>query len=454
MDKETFRNVWLSLVVVSKEFSVTKVYSSETLEAQANGLMTDTQPANWKLPGRGVWLGLGAGVLLTLVGTRILGGGGDPATEAPPPVVTASTSAQTVTVAPAQMAAVAETLTVNGTVQAVDLLEVTPQIGGLQIRQMLVRDGDSVAAGQAIATLDTATLEADIRQQQAQLAVAQAQVTQRRASQAQAAATLAEAQQNLSRLQSLADQGAISQQELTRQQTEVATSQQAIGLAQAEIQSAEAQVRSQQAAIDRLQTQLNQATVRAPADGIVAERFANIGDVASTGDPIISLIQNNQLELEAEVPQAQLDRINLSAPVTITSSSDSRINLQGSVQAINPVLDSATRTAIVNLGLPPSDLLRPGMFLRGDIVTSSRQGVVVPSTAVLPQQDGDTLVYVLGPDNQAQARTVQTGQRLPVEGDQPARVEIVEGLQAGEQVIDTGVGYLQDGDLVEVVSGQ
>jgi multidrug efflux pump subunit AcrA (membrane-fusion protein) len=74
-------------------------------------------------------------------------------------------------------------LTVNGTVQAVDLLEVTPQIGGLQIRQMLVRDGDSVAAGQAIATLDTATLEADIRQQQAQLAVAQAQVTQRRAAQ-------------------------------------------------------------------------------------------------------------------------------------------------------------------------------------------------------------------------------------------------------------------------------
>jgi HlyD family secretion protein len=213
-------------------------------------------------------------------------------------------------------------------------------------------------------------------------------------------------------------------------------------------------VRSQQAAIDRLQTQLNQATVRSPASGIVAERFANIGDVASTGSPIISLIQNNQLELEAEVPQAQLDRINLGAPVTITSSSDSRINLQGSVQAINPVLDSATRTAIVNIGLPPSDLLRPGMFLRGDIVTSSRQGVVVPSTAVLPQQDGDTLVYVLGPDNQAQARTVQTGQRLPAEGDQPARVEIVEGLQTGEQVIDTGVGYLQDGDLVEVVSGQ
>ena len=100
---------------------------------------------------------------------------------------------------------------------------------------------------------------------------------------------------------------------------------------------AAATVRSQQAAIDRLQTQLNQATVRAPAAGIVAERFANIGDVASTGSPIISLIQNNQLELEAEVPQAQLEQISLGAPVNITSSSDSRIDLQGTVQDINPV---------------------------------------------------------------------------------------------------------------------
>jgi HlyD family secretion protein len=349
---------------------------------------------------------------------------------------------------------VQDTLTVNGTVQAVDLLAVTPQVGGLQIRQMLVGEGESVSAGQPLAVLDTETLQADIRQEQAQLAVARAQVTQRRAAQAQAQATLAEAQQNLSRLQSLADRGAISQQELTRQQTEVATSREAVGLARAEVESAEATVRSQQAAIDRLQTQLNQATVRAPAAGIVAERFANIGDVASTSNPIISLIQNNKLELEAEVPQAQLDRVSLGAPVNITSSSDSRIDLQGSVQDINPVLDSQTRTAIVNIGLPPSDLLRPGMFLRGDIVTSSRQGVVVPSTAVLPQQDGDTLVYVLGPDNQAQARSVETGQRLPANGDQPARVEILSGLEAGEVVIVTGVGYLQDGDLVEVVSGE
>jgi len=411
-------------------------------------LYTHAEPAR-PLPVRGVLLGLGAGILLTLVGTRLVGGGASPPAEVEPVVATAT--AQTVTTALAQVGSVQDTLTVNGTVQAVDLLDITPQVGGLQIRQMLVREGDSVTVGQPLASLDNATLQADIRQEQAQLSVAQAEVTQRRAAQAQAAASLTEARQNLDRLNSLADRGAISQQELTRQQTEALTAQEAVGLAQAEVESAEAGVRSQQAAIDRLQTQLNQTTVRAPAAGIIAERLANLGDVASTSNPIFSLIQNNQLELEAEVPQAQLNQVRLGAPVTITSSSDSRIDLQGTVQDINPILDSNTRTAIVNIGLPPSDLLRPGMFLRGDIVTSARQGVVVPSTAVLPQQDGDTLVYVLGPDNQAQARPVLIGQRLPAEGDQPARIEIVEGLQAGDEVIVTGVGYLQDGDLVEVV---
>ena len=107
--------------------------------------------------------------------------------------------------------------------------------------------------------------------------MAQAQVTQRRAAQAQAQATLAEAQQNYLDCSPWQTEVPLASRNWTRQQTEVATSREAVGLSRAEVESAAATVRSQQAAIDRLQTQLNQATVRAPAAGIVAERFANIG---------------------------------------------------------------------------------------------------------------------------------------------------------------------------------
>ncbi|MGB3309043.1 MAG: efflux RND transporter periplasmic adaptor subunit, partial [Nodosilinea sp.] len=401
-------------------------------------------PPRWS----GILLGLGAGVLLTLVGTRLLGG-----REAAPPEIaeTASVATQTVTVDPATPATVADTLAVNGTVQAIDLLSIAPQASGLQIRQILVREGNPVSAGQAIATLDDATLQADLRQAQAQLSVSQAQVTQREAALAQAQATLAEAQQNLERIRTLADRGAISQQELTRQQTQVVTAQEAVGLSRAEVSSAQAGVRSQQATIDRLQTQLAQTTVRAPAAGVVAERLATVGDVSSTGTPIVTLIENNQLELTAEVPQAQLDQVALGAPVAITSNADSRVDLQGTVRSIDPVIDAATRVANVNITLPASDLLKPGMFLRGDITTASRQGLTIPATALQPQPDGTTQVFVLGEGNQVAARLVDLGNRMAASGDEAARVEILQGLKSGEQVVTSGVGFLQDGDGVIVV---
>lgn len=396
----------------------------------------------------GLLLGLGAGVLLTLVATQLLGG-----RETAPPDTTEApaVSTQTVTVAPATPTTVADTLAINGSVQAIDLLTIAPQASGLQIRQILVREGDAVSAGQAIATLDDATLQADLRQAQAQLSVSQAQVTQRRAALNQAQASLDEAQATLSRNQALADRGAISQQELGSLQTQTVTAQESISLSRAEVESAEAGVRSQQAAIDRLQTQLSQTTVRAPVAGVVAERQATVGDVSAPGSPIVTLIQNNQLELAAQVPQAQLDQVAIGAPVAITSNADSRIQLQGTVQSIDPVVDATTRVATVNVSLPPSDLLRPGIFLRGEITTSSRQGLTIPAAALQPQPDGTTQVFVLGEGDVVEARTVELGNRIAANGDTAARVEVLQGLQSGEQVVTSGVGFLQDGDVVTVV---
>lgn len=164
----------------------------------------------------------------------------------------------------------------------------------------------------------------------------------------------------------------------------------------------------------------------------------------------MTLIQNNQLRLVAEVPQTQLDRVAIGAPVAISSTADSRLRLQGTVQSIDPVVNATSRTAQVNISLPGSDLLRSGLFLRGDIRTNSRQGLVIPATALQPQPDGTSLVFVLGEGNQVTARTVELGNRLPTNGDQPAQVEVVQGLQSGEQVVTSGVGFLQDGDIVRI----
>lgn len=393
-------------------------------------------------------LGMVAGVGLTLGVTRLLADRPAP----PESVQTAPLppAGQAVTTAQVASATVAETLAVNGTVQATDLLSIAPQVGGLQIRQVLVREGDAVVAGQVLAQLDDTTLQADRRQAEAQLAVAQAQVTQRQAALAQSRANLTEAQQNLQRSEALADRGAISEQELTRQRTQVLTAQQAVGLAQAEVESARAGVRSQQAALERLQTQLTQTVVRAPVAGIVAERRATLGDISSPATAVVSLIQGNQLKLVAEVPQAQLERVTPGAVAMITSNTDSRVQLQGIVESIDPVVNATTRTAMVNITLPANDGLKVGMFLRAEITTASRQGLTIPAAAVQPRPDGANQVFVVGPDSQVVARSVELGSRLPARGDQPPLVEVRQGLQAGDQVVTSGVGFLQAGDRVTV----
>ncbi|MEM0980315.1 MAG: efflux RND transporter periplasmic adaptor subunit [Cyanobacteria bacterium P01_H01_bin.58] len=395
-------------------------------------------------------LGIGLGIVLSFIGTRFLPGGStteEDTTTSPPAT---QVSAQTVTVAPVQVGQVAERLTATGTVQAADLLEVTPQISGLQILNVLVEEGDRVAAGQPLVILNDTELRTQIQQAQAQIEVAQAQQQQQQASLAQAQAELTEAEANLQRYQSLADQGAVSQEELDSRATEAITARESVGVAEANIASAAANVRSRQSELARLETQLTFTVVNAPANGIVAERPASVGDVSSTSGEVVTLIRNNQLELAVEVPQAQLTQVQVGAPVKLTSSTDATIQVEGTVQEIQPLIDPQTRTAQVIVRLPASDRLRSGMFLTAAIQVGQRSGLLIPAPALLPQADGSVQVYVLDAEDKAIARSVEIGARVPGTGNAPDRVEIRQGLSSGEQVIVAGASYVQEGDTVTV----
>ena len=406
----------------------------------------ERQPS-WLGGYRGLLLGLGLGIGLAFVASRFIPQA--PTSTAPADVPQVSSAS--VTTARAQTAPIRQTISTNGTVEAFDLLSVAPRASGLQIQSVEVREGDRVTAGQVLAILDSSVLEAQLEQAQAQVAAAQAQVAQAEAERAQSAASLAEARESLDRYASLYSRGAISQEELTRRRTQVATAEQTVGSDAAAIESARASVRSRQAEVDQLRTQLAQTEVLAPASGVIAEKTATVGDIASAGTPLFQIISGDQLELAVKIPQTQLAQVSLGAPVQITSDSDPTLRVEGSVRSIDPTVDPQTREATVKVGLPGSDRLRPGMFLKAAIVTGSRQGVVVPAEAVLPQPDGGFVVYTLGADGKAVAQTVDVGDRLPATADTPARTEIRSGLRANTPVIVEGASYVQDGDTVEVV---
>ena len=391
-------------------------------------------------------MGLLLGIGVSFIGGRLLSPpAAEPATQMP------AAAAASVTVQPVQTATIQQSLKATGTVQAFDLLQVSPQVSGLQIRQVLVREGDQVTTGQILAVLDDSVLQTQLAQAQANYAQAQAEVRQEQAAQAQATATAAEAQENFERYQTLYDQGGISSEQLNSRRTEAITAREAVGVSTAEIQSAQATVNSRAAEINRLETQLEQTIVTAPASGQIAERQATVGDTTSTGTGLFTLIQDSLLELVVDLPQRQLSVVQVGTPVTVTSSNNDRIQMAGSVRSIDPQVDQQTRQAAVNVSLPANTELRTGMFLQAEFMTGQRTGMVLPATAILPQSDESFKVFVVSEVNTAELVTVSVGARLPATENQPERLEIVSGVTEDAEIIIEGASYLQPGDPVLAV---
>lgn len=398
---------------------------------------------------QGILIGTGVGIAIAATGMRLL---------SLPSVKQTTTSQQkqsqapsmSVTVAPVQNTSVTRTIDVPGTVAARDdLIPVLPQTTGLQIKQVLVQEGDNVQTGQVMAVLDNSVLQAQLDQAQAQLQSAQAVVGQRQAARAQAQATLADALRTLQRYQTLANQGAISRQDLDIRATTAATNREAVRVAEANITSAQADVRNNAAKVQQLRTQLAQTIVRAPVNGVVAEKIARIGDLTSPTQRLFSIIRNGLLEVQAQVAATQLGQVRMNAPAQITSNTDSRVRLRGRVREIAPLINQETRQATVKIDLPQNSLLRPGLFVRAAITTNSAIALTVPAQSVVfPATGGSKVVFLVSSDGKVHAQPVQVGEIVNGE-----RVEIAQGLKLGDRVVVAGAGYLNDGDRVQVVSG-
>lgn len=440
----------------------TSSVSGQDLSPALNFSEANRQSSGFLSGKSGLFIGLGVGLLLGVgIIPRFMGPNTDAAeSTAPPTEVTDSVARQAVTVATTSVSQIPRTLESTGTVVASDLLPILAKSSGLQIQRVLVDEGDRVTAGQTLAVLDQSVINTQIAGAQADLQASKATVIQREAALAQSKARLAEAQANLERYQNLADQGAVSQEELDTRRTTAATAREEVKVAEANISSAQADVLSEEAQVRQLQTQLGQAVVTAPASGIVAERFARIGDVTSGSQALFSVIRDSLLELDVEIPETQLPAVQVGNTVAISSDADPQLRLQGQVREISPLIDPQTRQAVVTVSLPDSLKLRSGMFLKATLTTDTVSGLTVPAAAVLPQSDGGSVVYRLVDDGQVEAQRVEIGQLL--DAGEPtisgagglamsAQVEIVQGLQSGDRVVVEGASYMKDGSLVEVV---
>jgi RND family efflux transporter MFP subunit len=331
-------------------------------------------------------------------------------------------AALTVTAVSLQEASWTPGVPASGSLAAWQETAVASEIGGLRLAEVLVNVGTPVTKGQLLAALSAAPVEADLAQSRAGLAEAEA--------------AFAEAQANGDRARKFQGSGAISQQQITQYLTAEQTAKARIDVARARLQADE--------------LRLKQTRIVAPDDGVISARAATVGTVPAVGQELFRLILRGRLEWRAEVAAAEIGRIRPGAGAAITLASGTKLG--GKVRAVAPAVDPQTRNGIVYVDLDThaaAGEAKAGMFARGEIELPAAGGrgrtLTLPQSAVL-LRDGFSYVFKLGVDAKVAQAKVATGRRV---GD---RVEILDGLAAQERVVESGVGFLADGDLVEVVA--
>jgi len=285
---------------------------------------------------------------------------------------------------------------VVGTVRARVRATLEAKISG-RIAEMPVRLGQKVEAGQLVARLEAAEVRARLEQ---------------------AEAALQQTERELKRVKSLYEQQATTR---------------------AEYENAESRFLVAKGTLEEARAMLAYVEVRAPFQGVVTRKWADVGDLAAPGKPLVNLEDPQHLQVEADIPEALAGRIGLGAKLAIRADGVPN-NLVGTVEEIAPVADSLSRTVQVKLDLPAGAPVRPGQFARLLAPVGETKTLSVPASAVVRRGQLE-LVFVVT-TNTAQLHLVKTGRHTS------DAVEIVSGLDAGDSVVVEGAQRLVDGQPV------
>lgn len=361
-------------------------------------------------------------ILLLLCGVHVLGSAQTSASASAKLVANAKPSL-TVTSTQVGSGVMATKLTANGSIAAWQDAVIGSQSNGLRIDEVLVNVGDTVKRGQVLARFAAEAIHADVAQANAALLEAQATAT--------------EATSNADRARGLQASGAMSKQQIGQYLT-------------AE-QTAKARVSAAKANLDVQQLRLKYTEVIAPDSGVISARMATVGAVAGAGSELFRMIRQGRLEWRAEVTSADLSKIRAGMTTTIIAPNGQQA--QGKVRMVAPTVDAHNRAGLVYVDVMPGKdaqfaaAFKPGMFARGEFMLGSSQAVTIPQQAVVVR-DGFSYVFRLNPDSRVSQVKVQVGRRMVVNSIE--QIEVLSGITAGTQIVSSGVGFLNDGDLVKL----
>ncbi|HEV2762073.1 MAG TPA: efflux RND transporter periplasmic adaptor subunit [Pyrinomonadaceae bacterium] len=348
---------------------------------------------------------------------------------------------------------VGQTVSVTGTLAALDSATVSVKSGG-RLNMISVDLGSVVRKGQPIAQVNQTDYKLRIEQAEAALQQARARLglapegsderidPEQTGTVRQARALMDEARANRQRAVTLVEQGVIARAEFE-------SADAAYKVAHSRYQDAVEEIRNRQAVLAQRRSELALArqaladtTVYAPFDGVVQEKRASVGEFLASGAPVATIVRVNPLRFRAEVPEREAASVRAGQSLRVTLDGEPNA-YAGRIVRLSPTISEQSRMLVVEAEIHHDGRLRPGGFARADIVTSdTSMAVTVPSNAVVTFAGIEKVIVV--ENGKAKEKPVTTGRRVA------EWTEVLSGVNVGDPVV-LDPGNLQSGQAVNVV---
>lgn len=356
--------------------------------------------------GLGVALGVGASKWWGPGSGETVAGKAPPAAAAPGPSPSGGPPAAPrtvgVEVAAVRLVSMPAEVSAVGTMRSENAVMLRPEVTG-RISEIAFTEGQPVKRGQVLLRLDDSVVKAQLQQAQANLGLANSQYR---------------------RSETLTQQGFISKQARDE---------------------ALSQLKVQQAAVALAQAQLDKTALLAPFDGVIGLRQVSVGDYVSPGTDIAPLESIDPLQVDFRVPEGYAGQLAAGQPLSVRFDALPGEQRSGVVKAINPQVDVGGRSVLVRADVPnPDGKLRPGLFARVQLQFNEAQALTVPETAL--QSSGSERFVFRVEEGKVRRVVVEIGQR------RAGQVEIVRGLQEGDQVVVAGLQKVSDGVAVRILA--
>ena len=334
----------------------------------------------------------------------------------------------------ARLGPVREELLLTGSLKAKETVDINPKITG-RIEKIPFLVGDWVEEGAIVAEIEVDELAQQVRRSEASYSVSEANIASRKAE-------LANSKADLDRAKLLFDEDLLSPQEYQQSQT-------SLEVLEAQVQLAEAQLEQATAELTELRIRLEQAKIYAPMSGLVSARYVDPGALVAPGNSIIQIVNLATMVTRGNVPERNIDKLAVGSEAAVYVDAIPGQQFEGRVARIAPVLDAATRSAIIEIDIRnPDSVLKAEMFARITLdLGSTREATLIPRDGLVyrGQQPG---VYIV-PDEQDRPvfRVIETG--LTREG----QIEVLANLDPGTRIVGRGATMLRDGDRISTGPG-